>query len=326
MHKSNRDMAIGAALLAAALATGNAQAADKYPTKPVRFVVPFPPGGGTDIVARVIAQRMTETLGEQVVVDNRGGAGGTIGAEIAARAAPDGYTLIMVSGSYAVNPTLYKLSYDPIDGVTPIAQIATGPFVVVVHPSVPAKNIRELIALAKAKPGGLNFASTGTGGITHLTTELFKLMARVNLTHIPYRGTGPAITDLLGGQVQVLFGSSAATVPHVRTGKLRALAVTGPERMGALPDLPTVNESGVPGYEVSLWYGVLGPKGLPKDIAVRWNNEIKRIIQTQEMKDRFASEGLTPAPGTPEDFQAVVKRDVVKWTKVVKAANVKAIQ
>lgn len=326
MHESNRDMAIGAALLAAALATGNAQAADKYPTKPVRFVVPFPPGGGTDIVARVIAQRMTETLGEQVVVDNRGGAGGTIGAEIAARAAPDGYTLIMVSGSYAVNPTLYKLSYDPIDGVTPIAQIATGPFVVVVHPSVPAKNIRELIALAKAKPGGLNFASTGTGGITHLTTELFKLMARVNLTHIPYRGTGPAITDLLGGQVQVLFGSSAATVPHVRTGKLRALAVTGPERMGALPDLPTVNESGVPGYEVSLWYGVLGPKGLPKDIAVRWNNEIKRIIQTQEMKDRFASEGLTPAPGTPEDFQAVVKRDVVKWTKVVKAANVKAIQ
>lgn len=326
MHKSNRDMAIGAALLAAALATGNALAADKYPTKPVRFVVPFPPGGGTDIVARVIAQRMTETLGEQVVVDNRGGAGGTIGAEIAARAAPDGYTLIMVSGSYAVNPTMYKLSYDPIDGVTPIAQIATGPFVVVVHPSVPAKNIKELIALAKAKPGGLNFASTGTGGITHLTTELFKLMARVNLTHIPYRGTGPAITDLLGGQVQVLFGSSAATVPHVRTGKLRALAVTGPERMGALPDLPTVNESGVPGYEVSLWYGVLGPKGLPKDIAVRWNNEIKRIIQTQEMKDRFASEGLTPAPGTPEDFQAVVKRDVVKWTKVVKAANVKAIQ
>ena len=316
--------AIGAALLAAGLAAGNALAADKYPTKPIRFIVPFPPGGGTDIVARVIAQRMTETLGEQVVVDNRGGAGGTIGAEIAARAVPDGYTLIMVSGSYAVNPTVYKLSYDPVDGVTPIAQIATGPFVVVVHPSVPVKNIKELLALAKAKPGGLNFASTGTGGITHLTTELFKLMAHVNLTHIPYKGTGPAIIDLLGGQVQVLFGASAALVPHVRTGKLRALAVTGPERMGALPDLPTVNESGVPGYEVSLWYGVLGPKGLPKDIVTRWNSEIKRIVQTQEMKGRFASEGLTPAPGTPGDFAKVLKRDIEKWTKVVKDANVKA--
>ena len=316
--------AIGAALLAAGLAAGNALAADKYPTKPIRFIVPFPPGGGTDIVARVIAQRMTEALGEQVVVDNRGGAGGTIGAEIAARAAPDGYTLIMVSGSYAVNPTVYKLSYDPVDGVTPVAQIATGPFVVVVHPSVPVKNIKELLALAKAKPGGLNFASTGTGGITHLTTELFKLMAHVNLTHIPYKGTGPAIIDLLGGQVQVLFGASAALVPHVRTGKLRALAVTGPERMGALPDLPTVNESGVPGYEVSLWYGVLGPKGLPKDIVTRWNSEIKRIVQTQEMKNRFASEGLTPAPGTPGDFAKVLKRDIEKWMKVVKDANVKA--
>jgi len=311
-------------LFAAGLAAGNALAADKYPTKPIRFVVPFAPGGGTDIVARVIAQRMTEALGEQVVVDNRGGAGGTIGAEINARAVPDGYTLIMVSGSYAVNPTVYKLPYDPITGVTPVAQIATGPFVVVVHPSVPVKNIRELIALAKAKPGALNFASTGTGGITHLTTELFKLMAHVNLTHIPYKGTGPAIIDLLGGQVHVLFGASAAVVPHVRTGKLRALAVTGPERMGALPDLPTVNESGLPGYEVSLWYGVLGPKGLPKDIVARWNSEIKRIVQTQEMKDRFASEGLTPAPGAPGDFAKVLKRDIEKWMKVVKDANVKA--
>ena len=316
--------AIGAALLAAGLAAGNALAADKYPTKPIRFIVPFPPGGGTDIVARVIAQRMTETLGEQVVVDNRGGAGGTIGAEIAARAVPDGYTLIMVSGSYAVNPTVYKLSYDPITGVTPIALVAQGAFVMALHPAVPATNVKEFIALARAKPGALNFASTGVGGITHLATELFRMMAGVNITHIPYKGTGPALTDVLGGQVQILFGSAPATVPHVRTGKLRGLGVTTPKRIAALPDMPTISEAGVPGYEVVLWYGVLGPKGLPKDIVARWNSEVNRIVQTQEMKERFVQEGIEAAPGTPEHFAQFLKRDIEKWMKVVKDANVKA--
>jgi tripartite-type tricarboxylate transporter receptor subunit TctC len=298
-------------------------AGQAYPTKPVRIVDAFPPGGGSDVVARLIAPKLTEAWGQQVLVENRGGAGGTIGAEHALRSAPDGYTVLIATGSYAVNPSVYKLPYDPIKDITVIGQTASGPFVAVVHPSVPVKSIKDLLALAKAKPGAVNYASTGTGGITHLVMEYFKLTAGVNLTHIPYKGTGPAVTDLLGGQIQVMFAASAPVMPHVRSGKLRALAVTGPKRVSAAPDLPTVIEAGVPGYDVTLWYALLAPKGLSKEIVSRWNTEVNRIIQTQEIKERFASGGLEPAPGTPDEFTAILKRDVERWAKVVKQAGIK---
>jgi tripartite-type tricarboxylate transporter receptor subunit TctC len=303
--------------------SGARSAAGGYPVKPVRIVDAFPPGGGSDVVARLIAPKLTEAWGQQVLVENRGGAGGTIGAEHALRAAPDGYTVLIATASYAVNPSVYKLPYDPINDITVIGQTASGPFVAVVHPSVPVKSIKELVALAKAKPGAINFASTGTGGITHLVSEFFKLTAGVDLVHIPYKGTGPALTDLLGGQVQVMFAASAAVMPHVTSAKLRALAVTGAKRVAALPDLPTVIESGVPGYDATLWYALLAPRGLPKDVLNLWNTEVNRVIQTQEIRERFASGGLEPAPGSPEQFTAVLKRDVERWAKVVKQAGIK---
>ena len=311
-----------------AFATGPAAAqkgADAYPTKPIRMIVPFAPGGGTDIVARAMAQKLTEALGQSVVVDNRAGGGGTIGAETAVRSLPDGYTLAMVSGSYATNAALFKLPYDPVNDVTPISLIGETGFLVSLHPSVPAKSIKELIALAKAKPLGLNFASTGTGGITHLATELFDLMADVKMTHIPYKGTGPALIDLLGGQVQIMFGAMPAMVPQHNTGKIRGIAVTPSKRNGALPDIPTVAET-VPGYEAILWYAFWGPKNLPKDVVVLLNAEITKAISTPEMKDRMAKEGLEPVGGPPSQFGDVLKRDVPKWKKVVKDANIKTIQ
>src|SRR4051812_3209749 len=309
--------------LALAFSSANAFAQKKgetFPTKPIRMIVPFAPGGGTDIVARAMAQKLTEALGESVVVDNRAGGGGTIGAETAVRSVPDGYTLAMVSGSYAANAALFKLPYDPVNDVTPIALIGDTGFLVSVHPSVAAKNIQELIALAKAKPGSLNFASTGTGGITHLATELFDLMTGVKMTHIPYKGTGPALVDLLGGQVQVMFGAIPALAPQHKSGKVRGIAVTTAKRNGALPDIPTVGET-VPGYEAVLWYAFWGPKNLPKDVVTRLNAEINKAIATPEMKERMAKEGLDPVGGPAAVFGEVLKRDVPKWKKVVADAN-----
>ena len=295
--------------------------AQKYPTRPIRLIVPFAPGGGTDIVGRAIAQKMSETLAQSVVVDNRPGAGGTIGAEMAVRATPDGYTLIMVSGSYGTNAALYNLAYDPINDIQPIAMIGESAFVIVVHPTVAAKNIAELIALAKAKPGALNYASTGTGGITHLATELFELMAGIRMTHVPFKGTGPALTALLGNQLQVMFAAVPAAAPHVKANRLRGLAVSTEKPSGPLPGVPTVGET-VKGYDVVLWYGVFGPKGLPRDVVSVWNKGIAQALQGKEMQDRMASEGLEPAGGTPEQFRAVIKRDVEKWKRVVKQAKI----
>jgi tripartite-type tricarboxylate transporter receptor subunit TctC len=294
-----------------------------YPVKSIRVVDTFAPGGGSDMVIRLIGPRLTEVWGQQIVVDNRGGAGGTIGAEAVVRANPDGYTLMIATGSYAVNPSVYKLPYHAVNDVTSIGQLTSGPFVVSVHPSVAAKNIKELVALAKAKPGALNFASTGTGGITHLATEYFKLSAGVNMTHVPYKGTGAALPDLLGGQVQLMFAASAGIMPHVKSGKLRALATTGPKRMATAPELPTVNESGVPGYDATLWYSMLGPKGIPKAIVTQWNTELNRILQMPDVRERLVAGGLEPAGGTPEDFAIVLKRDVERWAAVVKQAGVK---
>ncbi|MDP1675076.1 MAG: tripartite tricarboxylate transporter substrate binding protein [Burkholderiales bacterium] len=299
-----------------------ATAAAPYPNKSIRMLVPFAPGGGTDIMARLIAANMSATLGQQVIVDNRAGGGGTIGAETAVRANPDGYTIIMVSGSYGTNAALHKLPYDPVKDIQTIVMIGESGFVLALHPSVPAKTVPELIAHAKANPGKLNYASTGTGGITHLTSELFDLMAGTKMTHIPYKGTGPALSDLLGGQVQLIFGSMPATIPHARTGKLRGIGVTTAKRAGPLPDVPAIGEF-VKDYEAVLWYGLWGPKGLPKPIIARWNEGVVRILQTADMQKRLAADGVEPAGGPPEQFLKAIARDVEKWKKVVKAANIK---
>ncbi|MBI4194199.1 MAG: tripartite tricarboxylate transporter substrate binding protein [Betaproteobacteria bacterium] len=322
MQFSGRQLWLAAAFAGLAF-LGFPAHAQKYPTKPIRLIVPFAPGGGTDIIARVMAQKMSEAVGQSVVVDNRPGAGGTIGAEIAAKSAPDGYTMIMVSGSYAVNAGLYKLAYDPVDGIDTVSMVGTSPFIVALHPSVAPRNIKELIALAKARPGTINYGSTGTGGITHMTTELFRLMANINIVHVPYKGTGPALNDLIAGQIQLVFGSILATLPHVKSGRLKGIAVTGPKRTNAAPDLPTVAESGLPGYEVTLWYGVLGPKGLPKNVAGLWQTELVKILQSADMKGRLATEGLEAVGSTPEEFRAHLRREVAKWSKVIKDANVK---
>jgi tripartite-type tricarboxylate transporter receptor subunit TctC len=319
-----RQIAIALSAIAA-LAAPPAQAQKNYPTKPIRLIVPFAPGGGTDIVARALSKNLTEVFGQSVVVDNRSGAGGTIGAETTVRAAPDGYTLAMVSGSYGTNAALFKLPYDPINDISPISLIGETGFLVSLHPSVPVKSIKELIALAKAKPNGLNYASTGTGGITHLSTELFDMMAGTKMTHVPYKGTGAALSDLLGGQVQLIFGSMPSMVPQHKSGRLRGIAVTTSKRIAAIPEIPTVGET-VPGYEAVLWYGCWGPKNLPKEIVTRWNQEIAKAMATPELKERMAGEGLEPAGGPPSQLGDMLKREVPKWIKVVKEANIKTIQ
>jgi len=321
MNVIKRIAVLAAAAVCAMPALAGAQA-EKYPTRPIRMLVPFAPGGGTDITARLIAANATVSFGQQVIVDNRAGGGGTIGAETAVRAAPDGYTVAMVSGSYGTNAALYKLPYDPVKDIQSIAMIGESGFVAALHPSVPAKTVPELIAYAKANPNKLNFASSGTGGITHLATELFNLLAATKMTHIPYKGTGPAIADLLGGQVQLIFGAMPATIPQVKAGKLRGIGVTTAKRIPALPDTPAIGEI-VKDYEAALWYGMWGPKGLPKPVVTRWNQEVARALQTEELKKRLAADGVEPAGGPPEQFIEVIRRDVEKWKKVVKAANIK---
>jgi len=309
------------------LCAGGALAASgDYPSKPVRLIVPFAPGGGTDIVARVLAQKLTESFKQTVIVDNRAGGGGTLGVETAVRASPDGYTTIIMSGSYATNAAMFKMSFDPVNDILPMGLIGDTAFVLVLHPAVPLKSVAELVAHAKAKPGGLNYASSGTGGIAHLSGELFDLLAGTRMTHIAYKGTGPATNDLLGGQVQLLFGSAPAVVPLIRAGRLRALAVTTLKRMSSFPDLPTIDEAGVKGYEVVLWYGVLGPKGLPKAMVERWNAEIRKATKLPDMRERLLSEGFEIDDSPPSVFQALLKRDVAKWQKVVKEAKVPPIQ
>ena len=298
--------------------------AQAYPSKPIRIIAPFAPGGGTDFIARVAAQKLSEVLGQQAIVDNRAGAGGTLGAELGAKAAPDGYTFTLISGSYAVNPSLYKLNFDPVADITAVIQMSQGPFLVVVHPSLPVKNIKELIALAKAKPNSLNYASSGAGSITHLATALFADMAGIKMVHIPYKGTSPAINDTIAGQTQILFGSVAATLPQMTSGRFKGIAVSTPKRIAAAPEIPTVSESGLKGYEVILWHGMIAPKGLPKPILDRVNGELNKILQNKDMQDKLAGDGVSSAGGTPEQFAALIKRDIEVWRKVVQKAGVKA--
>src|SRR5436853_3788576 len=290
----------GAVFAVLALAASVVQS-QQYPTKPVRIIAPFAPGGGTDFIARPIAQKLTERLGHQVIVENKPGAGGNLGAEFAVKSAPDGYTLLLVAGSYTVNPSLYKRSFDPVNDIAPIIQLSQGPFVVAVHPSVPAHNLKELIELARRQPDKLSYASSGSGSITHLASELFLDMTKTKIVHIPYKGTGPALNDTIAGSTQLIFGSVSTTLQFIKSGRLRGLAVTTPQRISALPDLPTVAEAGVPGYEVVLWHGLVAPRGVPSPIVDRLNRDANEVLKAEDMGEVVATDGVGAEGGTARE-------------------------
>jgi len=309
-------------LIAFVSVSGPAQS-QQYPIKPIRIIIPFAPGGGSDLIGRLIAQKLTERLGQQVIVENKPGAGGNLGAEQAIRAPADGYTLLLVAGSYTVNPSLYKLSWDSANDISPIIQLSQGPFLVAVHPSVPAKTLKEFIDLAKMQPDKFSYGTAGSGSITHLASELFLDMAKIKAVHVPYKGTGPALNDAIAGNVQLIFGSVSTSLQHVKSGRLRALAVTTAKRIPAAPEIPTVGEAGVPGYEVILWHGLVAPKGVPKAIISKLNLAANDALKSKDTADLLASDGVAPAGGTPEQFQATIKVDIERWRKVVQQANVK---
>src|SRR5216684_1929955 len=302
-----------------------AQAADAWPSKPIRFILPFPPGGGTDILGRVISERLAANLGQPVVIENRGGAGGNVGAEAAAKSAPDGYTIVLVAPSLAISPSLYsKLNYDPVKDFAPVSLVATVPNVMVTHPSVPANTLAEFIRLAKTKPGGMNFGSGGSGTSNHLAGELFNIVAGVKLVHVPYKGVNLAMNDVLSGEVHLVVIGIPAAAPHIKAGKLRALALIAPQRSPALPEVPTAAEAGLPNFEVTTWYGILAPAGTPKTIVARLNAELVRIMHAPELKERLAAMATDPATSTPEEFGDYIKREIAKWGEVVRQAGLKA--
>ena len=320
-----RALALCAAAWAIAAAGAERDPAPGYPAKPIRLIIPFAPGGGTDITARAIALKLTDLWGQTVVPDNRPGANGTIGVDIATKSAPDGYTLTMISSSHSVNVSLYKkLPYDLVKDLAPITQATSQPYALVVHPSVPAKSVKELIALAKAKPGTLNYGSSGTGGLSHLSGALLCSLAHINLTHIPYKGGAPAMTDVIGGQIQMLFSTILQSHAHIKAGRLRALAVTTAKRSAGAPDLPTMQEAGVPGYEVAGWYGVLAPAKTPQPIIEKLNREIVRILHSPEMAERLEADGSEPVGNTPQQFGTHIRTEIAKWKKVVTEAGIKA--
>ena len=316
---------IGQFTLAALLALAHAVAlAQGYPNKAIKIIVPFPPGGGTDIGTRIIAQKLSEAWGQPVLVENRGGAAGIVGTEATAKSAPDGYTIMMGNiGTHAINVSLYKkLPYDPVKDFAPISHVAGLPLFVLVHPSVKVTSIKELIALAKAQPGKLDYSSSGSGGSMHVAAELFKGMTGTHMVHIPYKGGGPAVADLLAGQVPVSFATVLETLPHVKSGRLRALAVTSANRSLAWPSVPTVAESGVPGYESISWLALFAPAGTPKDIINKISTEVVRIINLPDVKERLLLQGAEPIGSTPEQLAAVLANDIAKYAKVMKAAGV----
>jgi tripartite-type tricarboxylate transporter receptor subunit TctC len=319
-------LALAAACCASACAIAATDAfAQSYPTKPIRMIVAYPPGGGTDIVGRMVAQKLSENFGQTVVIDNRGGAAGNIGSEIAARSAPDGYTVLMGNvAPNAINVSLYaKLAYDPVRDFAPVSLVASTPNVLVVQPSLAVKTVGDLVALAKAKPGTLNYPSAGLGSSSHLAGELFDSIAAVKMVHIPYKGGGPALTDLLGGQVQLMFATLPAAMPHVKSGKLRAIAVTSAKRSQALPELPTIGET-LKGYEASTWYGLLAPAGVPRAVVIALNAQIVKILGVAETQGRLLAQGFEPVGGAPEEFGAYIKSEIAKWARVIKAAGIRA--
>jgi tripartite-type tricarboxylate transporter receptor subunit TctC len=323
-----RRLLYAVALTVCAIAAGvvsHAAFAQAYPNRPIRMIVPFPPGGTADILGRAIGQKLAENVGQQVIVENRAGANGNIGAQIVAKSPPDGYTLLMSPQSTLTNnPSLYSgLPFDTLKDFAPITLVAETPHFIVVHPSVPAKTVSDLIALAKAKPGYLTFASAGSGSSLHLSGELFKSMSGIDIVHIPYKGAAPAVTDLLGGQVSMMFDTGPSALPHVRSGKTRALAVTTAKRSRLMPDLPTVVESGLPGYDVTTWFGLVAPSGTPREIVTKLNTEVVRILQTPEVKERLETQAADPVGNTPEEFAAIIKADIAKWGEVIKLAGVR---
>ena len=319
------------ALIAACIAftaTAHAQPTGKpggvYPSKPVRLIVPFAPGGSNDIMARITAQKLTESFGQQVIVDNRAGASGIVGTEIAAKAPPDGYTVLMMSLTLTVNPSLYKkLPYDTVKDLAPVTLVASAPLMLVVHPSIPAKSVNEFIAFAKANPGKLNFGSGGAGATPHLAGEMLKMMARLQMTHVPYKGGGPALADLIGGQIQVMLENLPSTLPHVKAGRLRALALTGLNRSPLVPDLPTLDEAGLKGYEIVGWNGLFVPSGTPQNIIAYLHGLTVKMLAQAEVKERLATLGAEGVGNTPDEFRAFVKAEIVKWARVVKEAGLK---
>lgn len=303
---------------------GESSFAQTYPVRPIRMIVAYPPGGGTDIVGRMMAQKLGENLGQTVVVDNRGGATGNIGTELAARATPDGYTLLMGNvAPNAINVSLFKkLPFDPVKDFAPVSLVAVTPNILVVPPSFPVKTVKDLIALAKSKPGALNFPSAGIGSSSHLAGEMLKSMAGIDMVHVPYKGGGPALIALLSGQVQLMFATLPAAMPHVKSGKLRPVAVTTAHRSLALPELPTIAESGVPGYEAATWYGLLAPAGTPKAIVGRLHAEIVKILAT-DTRQQLVAQGFEPVGNTPAEFAAYIKSEITKWGKVIRDAGIK---
>jgi tripartite-type tricarboxylate transporter receptor subunit TctC len=321
-NKQLRYFLVTCATLAAGAAM--AQVTEPYPQKPVRFVVGQAPGGGTDLIARAVTAKLTETIGHAMIVDNRTGAAGSIGAGLVAKSAPDGYTLLVVSSSYAINPSLSaNLPFDPLKDLTPVILLAEAPFLLVVHPSLPVRSVKELIAFAKARPGALNFASGGAGSSGHLAGELFKHAAAVSMAHVPYKGAGPALTDTIAGQVQLTFASVLSSLQHVRSTRLRALAVTSAKRSTALPDLPAVMEAGVRDFSTGSWYGVLAPASTRAIVIQRMNSELAKVIALPEMRQKLAADGAEPAGGSTAVFHQHITTEVAKWERVVRAAGIR---
>jgi len=312
-----------AALLIASctLATSALAQSAGYPQRPIRLIVPFAPGGGLEITARSIGQKLTEKRGQAIVIDNRPGAATIVGSEIASKASPDGYTLLMITTTFAINPTLYgKLPYDPNRDFAPVTQITSVPNILVVNPSIPAHSVRELIALAKAKPGQLNYASAGSGTSPHLAAELFKTMAGIDMTHVPYKGIPPAVTDVIAGRVAMLMTTTISAAPHVKSGRLRALAITSPKRLAAMPDVPAIGET-VPGYEADAFQGMIAPAGVPKEIVRQLADDIATIVKLPDIRERITADGAEPIGSTPEAFAAFLKKEMLKWGKVVKESG-----
>jgi tripartite-type tricarboxylate transporter receptor subunit TctC len=313
---------VAALLLFLASALAGAQ---DWPSRPVRLILPFPPGGGTDILGRLIAERLSASLGQPVVTENRGGAGGNVGAEAAARSAPDGYTIVLVAPSLAISPALYsKINYDPVKDFAAVSLVATVPNVMITQPSLPAENLQEFIAYARSRPGVLNFGSGGAGTSNHLAGELFNIVTGTKLVHVPYKGVNLAMQDVLAGNVHLVFIGIPAAAPHIKAGKLRALALVAPQRSSALPDVPTVAEAGLKDFEVTTWYGVLAPAGTPRPIVMRLNSDLVKIMHSPELKEKLAASGTEPLTSTPEEFAAYIKREMTKWGDVIRKSGAKA--
>ena len=314
---------LAAVALAATIALP-ALAQKDWPTKPVKIVVPFAPGGGSDFIARYIAKRLQDELKQPFIVDNKPGAGGNIGTEQGIKSPPDGYTLTLIASSYTVNPSVYKLTFDPVADITPIIQVSQGPLIIVANMNLQPKTLKDFVAYAKAKPGEVNFASSGPGSIVHASSELFNQRACIKMTHVPYKGSGPAMTDTIAGQTQVFFSSASTAVPQIQGGKLRPLAVTTTKRIPALPDVPTVAESGVKDYDVTLWHGLIGPKGLSPEIVAKINGAVTKAPKLKETEEQLKNDGVAPAGGTAQQFGETIKREIALWRKVVADGNIKA--